>query len=211
MKIKLFYKTILFLKTLFTYKTEKSLLITLIFFSGLLTIYGCGNKLNDDTIKVTLKNLTEQANSVFNLFYNSLKYDTTKESISGKKGDTFYPAVENAEFKNIADIKEKCESIFTVEYLNENLYDLGFNDIPSEEFGDPVYIEKDGILYVNSDLKRSPLEMVFDYNTINIKEQTQNEITINMDVFDYNFYPRVQATVKLEKTDNDWRISFLFD
>ena len=188
------------------------MLIVLFLFTG---ITACDNKIYEETAKATLKNLTEQANTVFNLFYNPMdcdpiEYDSTKTIIiiTDENNNVFYPVATNDSYKSFADIKARCESVFTVEYCTENLYDIGFNGSPTEA---PVYMEQADILYVNSSITRSSLEMAFDYNTINITKQTDNEITVNMDVFDYNFYPRVQAMIKMAKVDGNWRISFLFD
>lgn len=191
-------------------KKPLSLLVLLLVLTSLFSLYGC-NRIDEESIKTIVIDLTSQANFIFNFFYNPLNYDNTKESFTGKRGDIFFPVQKNDLYNSIEDIKQKCESVFTVEYCNENLYDFGFDYIDDEDFGDPVYIEKDGVLYVNSSIEKFSLEMVFDYDRFTIIQQLENEITISMDVFDYNFYPREQAIIKISKVDEDWRISFLFD
>jgi hypothetical protein len=198
------------LRKLLSLRKFFSLLIALIIIGGLTTTYGCDSKLGDKAVKAILKNLTERTNMIFNIFYDPMEYDTLKEFIFGRKGNIFYPVRGTARFRTIANIKKECESVFTIEYLNRNLYKFGLNYIASEEEKDPVYIEVNHQLYVNSSAERFPKDMSFDYDTIDIKNQTENQIIINIDVLDYNYLLRKQATIKLEKVNKDWRISYLF-
>lgn len=106
--------------------------------------------------------------------------------------------VPEGSFDSIEKIKEKVESVFTPEAATEYYQELF-------EGTDPIFLEKDGVLYYYSQYTAMLPLMDYDVESSIVMRQTIDEITVEVTITTPGSTP-VKKSLNMKKLGEEWRL-----
>ena len=134
-------------------------------------------------------------------YYSNDGLPVDYETESFMASDMEYRPV-TGEIKTVADLKNVTEQTVTKEYAENNFYVNAING------NMPLYIEKNGVLY-ESDPPGIGYPEEWHFDTLTIKEQTENALTVTAEVYIWTDEKTLTGEINFVKSDGGdiWRIN----
>jgi len=166
--------------------------------SSTIDLFGEKDKqLSKEAVEERVSQLISQGSGLYDFY---IDMSNLAEAKTTHNGVIYFKILSSSPYKTVESLKIATETIFTKEYAEKYFY---------KEFlegENPIIIEKNNMVYKNSNYKGSEMEYIWMHDTLSIKTQSDDEIILEMDVLKPDGETGKEE-LKIKKVNDFWYLN----